>query len=64
VLIVGILDLLGTVQQGFSDANWASSKTPATGYVFAAVVFWMFCFGMSRYSIYTERRLQTGYRRR
>jgi general L-amino acid transport system permease protein len=64
VLIVGILDLLGTVQQGFNDANWASSKTPMTGYVFAAVVFWMFCFGMSRYSIYTENRLQTGHRRR
>ena len=48
----------------FNDANWASSKTPITGYVFAAVVFWMFCFGMSRYSIYTENRLQTGHRRR
>jgi len=64
VFIVGIFDLLGTVQQGFNDANWTSSKTPATGYVFAAVVFWMFCFGMSRYSIYTEHRLHTGHRRR
>ena len=32
------------------DANWASPQTPASGYVFAACVFWMFCFGMSRYS--------------
>lgn len=63
VLIIGIFDLLGIVQSNFTDANWASPATPATGYVFAAVVFWMFCFGMSRYSIYTERRLNTGHRR-
>ena len=63
VLIIGLFDLLGIVQLGFSDPKWASYKTPATGYVFAAFVFWLFCFGMSRYSIYTERRLDTGYRR-
>jgi len=63
VLIIGIFDLLGIVQLNFTDPNWASPNTPATGYVFAALVFWMFCFGMSRYSIYTERRLDTGYRR-
>jgi general L-amino acid transport system permease protein len=63
VLIIGIFDLLGIVQFNFTDPNWASPNTPATGYVFAAAVFWLFCFGMSRYSIYTERRLDTGYRR-
>ncbi len=63
VLIIGLFDLLGIVQLNFTDSDWASSKTPATGYVFAAFVFWIFCFGMSRYSIYTERRLNTGYRR-
>jgi general L-amino acid transport system permease protein len=63
VLIIGIFDLLGIVQFNFTDANWASPNTPATGYVFAAAVFWLFCFSMSRYSIYTERRLDTGYRR-
>jgi general L-amino acid transport system permease protein len=63
VLIIGIFDLLGIVQQNFADANWAAPGIPATGYVFAAAVFWLFCFGMSRYSIYTERRLHTGHRR-
>jgi general L-amino acid transport system permease protein len=62
VLIIGIFDLLGIVQLGFADANWASPQTPATGYAFAAAVFWLFCFGMSRYSIYTERRLNTGHK--
>jgi general L-amino acid transport system permease protein len=63
VLIIGLFDLLGIVTLGFADANWASPGTPATGYAFAALVFWLFCFGMSRYSIYTERRLHTGHRR-
>jgi general L-amino acid transport system permease protein len=63
VLIIGLFDLLGIVQLNFADANWASPATPATGYVFAAFVFWLFCFSMSRYSIYTERRLHTGHRR-
>ena len=34
VLIIGLFDLLGIVQLNFSDSNWASYKTPATGYVF------------------------------
>ena len=50
VLIIGIFDLLGIVQLGFSDQNWAGPNIPATGYAFAALIFWVFCFGMSRYS--------------
>ncbi|WP_421723819.1 amino acid ABC transporter permease [Bauldia sp.] len=63
VLIIGIFDLLGIVRANFSDANWASPPIVPTGYVFAGFVFWAFCFGMSRYSLYMERRLDTGYRR-
>jgi general L-amino acid transport system permease protein len=63
VLIIGIYDLLGIIQLGFADPNWVSPRTPATGYVFAAIVFWIFCFAISRYSIFTERRLNTGHRR-
>ena len=63
VYIIGMFDLLGIVQQNFSDANWATPQTPMTGLVFAGFVFWMFCFGMSRYSIYMERRLDTGHKR-
>ena len=61
VLIIGIFDLLGIVQQNFTDANWISPVTPATGLVFAAVIYFLFCFGMSRYSAYMERRLDTGH---
>ena len=63
VSIIGMFDLLGIVRQGFSDANWASPQTPMTGLVFAGFVFWLFCFGMSRYSMFMERRLDTGHKR-
>lgn len=63
VYIIGLFDLLGIVRVNFSDPNWASAQTPATGLVFAAAVFWIFCFGMSRYSQSMERRLDTGRKR-
>ena len=64
VLIISLFDLLGTVKQSISgDPTWATPQTAKTGYVFAAAVFWIFCFGMSRYSIYMERRLDTGHRK-
>lgn len=63
VLIISMFDLLGIVKQNLSDANWATPQTAKSGLVFAALVFWLFCFGMSRYSIYMERRLDTGHKR-
>jgi general L-amino acid transport system permease protein len=63
VSIIGMFDLLGIVRQNFSDAAWASPQTPMSGLVFAGFVFWIFCFGMSRYSIFMERQLDTGHKR-
>ncbi|OQM75975.1 amino acid ABC transporter permease [Manganibacter manganicus] len=62
VYIISMFDLLGVVRQNFSDATWASPQTPISGLVFAALIFWIFCFGMSRYSMFMERRLDTGRR--
>ena len=62
VLIIGLFDFLGMIQSSFTDSKWATPVQSLTGYLFAAFVFWMFCFGMSRYSIYMERRLDTGHR--
>ncbi|MFD2238456.1 amino acid ABC transporter permease [Aureimonas populi] len=62
VYIIGLADLLGTVRRGFSDPTWITPSTPATGLVFAGFIFWLFCFGMSRYSISMERRLQKGHK--
>jgi general L-amino acid transport system permease protein len=63
VSIVGLFDLLGIVQAGFADQKWVSPMTAPTGYFGAAMIFFVFCFAMSRYSMYLERRLARGYRR-
>ncbi len=64
VYIVGMRDLLEAVKtKNDSAIEWQSANTATTGYIFAAMVFWVFCFGMSRYSIFMERRLNTGYKR-
>jgi general L-amino acid transport system permease protein len=63
VIIISMFDLLGIVKQNFSDPNWATAQTARSGLIFAAFVFWLFCFGMSRYSMFTERRLDTGHKR-
>ncbi len=62
VLIIGLFDLLGIVQLNMTDAKWFSPSTAMTGYVFAGLLFWVFCFGMSRYSQFMERKLNTGHR--
>lgn len=60
VLIIGLFDLLGIVQQSVqSDPKWFAHSTATTGYVFAGTIFWLFCFAMSRYSAFLERRLDT-----
>ncbi|MBO6755398.1 MAG: amino acid ABC transporter permease [Roseibium sp.] len=63
VLIVGMFDLLGQIQSSFSDPTWSTPSQGHTGYLFAAIVFFVFCFGMSRYSIFMERKLHTGHKR-
>ncbi len=63
VLIIGLFDLLGVTQQNMSDQKWFSPTTVMTGYVFAGLLFWLFCFGMSRYSMSIERRLAVGDRK-
>lgn len=63
VLIIGIYDFLGIITAGTQDAKWASPQTGNTGYFVAAIVYFAFCFGMSRYAMYTEHRLATGHRR-
>lgn len=61
VLIIGLFDILASVQSAIGDPNWRNVATE--GYVFAAACFWVFCFGMSRYSQNLERKLHTGHKR-
>jgi general L-amino acid transport system permease protein len=61
VLIIGLFDLLGIAQAALTDASWIGFATEA--YIFAALGYWVFCFGMSRYSMHVERKLHIGHRR-
>ncbi len=63
VMIIGLYDFLGIITAGTQDGKWASPQTGNTGYFAAALIYWAFCFGMSRYAMYTERRLNTGHKR-
>ena len=57
VLIVAIFDLLGQLRAAFADPNWASPTTLFTGFAFTGMIYFVFCFGMSRYSLFVESRL-------
>jgi general L-amino acid transport system permease protein len=57
VLIVSIFDLLGQLRASFADPNWSTPVTLFTGFAFAGLVYFAFSFAMSRYALFTERRL-------
>jgi general L-amino acid transport system permease protein len=63
VTIVGIFDFLRTIEATLVDPTWATPTTRATGYAFAAIFYFLCCWGMSRYSIAVEKRLAAGQRR-
>ena len=57
VLIIGLFDLLGIGRAALADMTW--TKLYYEVYVFVAIVFFIFCFAMSRYSLYLEKKLKT-----
>jgi general L-amino acid transport system permease protein len=63
VFFVGIFDFLKTIEVARADPKWSTPVTSATGYVFAAVVYFVFCYAMSRYAARIERRLAVSERR-
>jgi len=63
ISIIGMFDLLGMAQSSFADSTWSTPTTAYTAYLFIALIYWVFCFSMSRYSQYTEERLNTGHKR-
>ena len=60
VLIIGLFDLLAVMQAGIADASWPNIAIE--GFVFTGFMFWIFCFGMSRYSQALERKLDTDHK--
>ena len=61
VLIIGIFDLLTTAKTAIIDPAWQSFSVEV--YIFVALIYFAFCFAMSRYSMYVERKLGGGRRR-
>lgn len=62
VAIIGMFDLLGAIQLGNADPKWLGFSVE--GYAFAALVYFLFCFSMGRYSLHLEHKLHTGHKKR
>ena len=60
VSIIGLLDPLGLTNAIRADAAWNGIYWEL--FAFVGAMFFIFCFGMSRYSMYLERRLRTDHR--
>ncbi len=63
VFVVGIFDLMRTVEAARGDPKWATPITSVTGYAFAALFYFVCCYGMSRYARSVEMRLARARRR-
>ena len=61
VSIIGLLDPLGLSNAIRADAAWNGVVWEIYGFI--ALLFFIFCFSMSRYSMYLERKLHTGHKR-
>ncbi len=60
VLIIGLLDVLGVGKSALADSRWQGLSNEI--YISVAIFFFICCFSMSRYSLYLERKLETGHR--
>jgi general L-amino acid transport system permease protein len=57
VSVIGLLDPVGLLNPIRADSAWNGILWEL--YMFVALFFWVFCFSMSRYSMYLERKLKT-----
>ena len=59
VSIIGLFDLLLVARSSVTDPKWLGLEHES--YIFAALIYFIFCFSMSRYSLWLERKLDTGH---
>jgi len=59
VSIIGLLDPVGLSTAIRADIAWTGIVWELYGFV--AFLFWIFCFSMSRYSMYLENKLKTSH---
>jgi len=60
VVFIGLLDPIGLSNAIRADTNWNGIYWEL--FIFIGALFFIFCFGMSRYSMYLERKLKTDHR--
>jgi general L-amino acid transport system permease protein len=60
VSIVGVTDFLEAMNNSFKDPAWSGPTIMGTGYVFAGMFYFAFCYGMARYSSFVERARAAG----
>ena len=58
VLIIGIFDLLTTAKTAIIDPAWQAFSVEV--YIFVALIYFAFCFAMSRYSRHLETQAKQG----
>jgi general L-amino acid transport system permease protein len=63
VFVVGIFDFLRTIETARDDPRWVTPNITITGYAFAALFYFVCCYGMSRYARRMEARLSRAERR-
>ena len=60
VLIIGMMDILGLGRARLNDPEWLGLAPEL--YIFISLFFFISCFGMARYSLSLEKKLQTGHK--
>jgi general L-amino acid transport system permease protein len=62
ISIVGMTDFLQAMNNAIKDPLWSGPTIMVTGYVFAGIFYFSFCYAMARYSAHVERILAKGRR--
>jgi len=58
VMLIGLSDLLGVIQLSLEDPDWLGpTHIYGSAYLFAALLFFVFTYGMSKYSVRLENRM-------
>jgi general L-amino acid transport system permease protein len=60
ISVVGATDFLEAMNNAIKDPVWVGPTIMVTGYSFAGIFYFVFCFGMARYSSHIERVLFKG----
>ena len=57
ILVVGLLEIVGMLNMAKTNPEWLGYSME--GYVFAAIIFWIICYAMSKYSYNLEAKYKT-----